>query len=178
MANCGKHFPGHGWVAADSHAELPVDTRDAEALAEDWQPFAALIDQDIASIMMAHVHYPAIDASPASLSSVWIQEILHQRLGFDGCVFCDDLSMGGAVAFGDVATRVRRALTAGCDFLPVCNDREAALTALDAVSDRLATGQTRRQQFATRLEHSRAHRLEDHARRERARALAHRLATP
>lgn len=173
-----KHFPGHGWVAADSHAELPVDMRDAEALAEDWQPFAALIDQNIASIMMAHVHYPAIDASPASLSSVWIQEILRQRLAFDGCVFCDDLSMGGAVAFGDVATRVGRALTAGCDFLPVCNDRGAALAAVDAVSDHLATGWTRREQFATRLERSRAGRVEDSARGERAQALAHRLATP
>ena len=172
-----KHFPGHGWVAADSHAELPVDTRGVEALAADWQVFAALIDQGIASIMMAHVHYPEIDARPASLSPVWIQDILRQRLAFDGCVFCDDLSMGGAVAFGDVATRVHRALTAGCDFLPVCNDREAARAALAAVDDDLAIGRTRRQQFAERLERSRAGRVADDTRAERARALAHRLAT-
>ena len=171
-----KHFPGHGWVAADSHAELPVDERSEAELAGDWQPFADLIAGDVASIMMAHVRYPAIDTAPASLSPIWIKQILRTRLGFAGCVFCDDLSMGGAAeAFGDVAARVQAALDAGCDFLPVCNDRDAAWQAVAGVAARLATGQACRNAFAARLGATRAAARVEPQRLARARETARRL---
>lgn len=151
-AATAKHFPGHGYVAADSHRELPIDDRPRSELARDWAPFAALIEQGVASVMMAHVRYPAVDARPASLSSRWIEGILRDELGFDGCVFCDDLSMGGAAALGDYAARTSAALAAGCDYLPVCNDRDAALTARRTVAagapDR---GQARREALVKRL---------------------------
>src|SRR5690625_2645 len=86
-----KHFPGHGYVAADSHVELPVDPRPLAELEADWAPFAALIDRGVTSVMMAHVRYPAVDELPASVSSRWIGDILRSQLGFSGCVFCDDL---------------------------------------------------------------------------------------
>ncbi|RJS92112.1 beta-N-acetylhexosaminidase [Salinisphaera sp. Q1T1-3] len=178
-AATAKHFPGHGWVHADSHAELPVDTRDREALAADWAPFAALVSADIPSMMMAHVRYPAVDTTPASLSSVWIADMLRGELGFSGCVFCDDLSMGGPAAVGDYATRCRAALTAGCDYLPVCNDRASALIARDAVHDSRALGQPRRVALNARLA---AHReravAADDTRLADARRLAEELNTP
>jgi beta-N-acetylhexosaminidase len=131
MAAVAKHFPGHGAVVADSHVALPVDRREFVDMEPDLRPYRLLIENQVAGIMAAHVVYPAIDALPASLSPRWIGEILRQSLGFHGCVFADDLSMAGAVAFGDVTTRARLALAAGCDVLPLCNDRPAVLTVLE-----------------------------------------------
>lgn len=124
MASTGKHFPGHGAVAADSHTELPVDERALAEIRESClQPFAALIRDGLESIMMAHVLYPRVDALPASLSSRWIQDILRSELGFAGALFCDDLSMNGALVVADPVERLQAALSAGCDMVPVCNDR-------------------------------------------------------
>jgi beta-N-acetylhexosaminidase len=131
MAATGKHFPGHGGVAPDSHRELPVDARDADALAEDIAPYRTLIADGLESVMMAHIRYPAVDERPASLSPVWVRECLRGELGFAGTVFCDDLSMGGAAAFGDYPERADAALAAGCDILPVCNNREAVVALLE-----------------------------------------------
>lgn len=132
----GKHFPGHGAVAADSHRELPVDRRSrAEIEATELGPFAALAGEGIESLMMAHVRYPAVDDLPASLSARWIQGLLRGDWGYDGAVFCDDLSMRGAAVAGDLETRSRLALAAGCDMLPVCNDRPAVVTLIDALRD-------------------------------------------
>lgn len=133
-AATAKHFPGHGHVRADSHAELPVDERSRAELRQDMAPYRELAAQGLESVMMAHVRYPAVDARPASLSSLWIGDVLRGEMGFDGCVFCDDLSMGGAAAVGDYAERARLAQDAGCDYLPVCNDRDAVLGLLDIVS--------------------------------------------
>ncbi|ROO30388.1 beta-hexosaminidase [Salinisphaera orenii MK-B5] len=133
-AATAKHFPGHGFVAADSHAELPVDRREARDVRADMAPYAGLIESGLASVMMAHVRYPALDAEPASLSHYWIDTVLRGELGFSGCVFCDDLSMGGAAVVGDHRERARRAQAAGCDFLPVCNDRAAVDGLLEAVA--------------------------------------------
>lgn len=134
MAATAKHFPGHGAVAADSHAELPVDERErADILAHDLPPFRALIRHGVAAVMMAHVRYPAVDARPASLSASWIGTVLRGELGFDGVVFCDDLSMNGAAVAGDYPARARLALAAGCDMLPVCNNRTAVANLLDAL---------------------------------------------
>jgi beta-N-acetylhexosaminidase len=125
MAAVAKHFPGHGAVVADSHVALPVDRREFVDLEPDMRPYRLLIENQLPGVMAAHVVYPAVDALPASLSRRWIGEILRGTLGFHGCVFADDLSMAGAAAFGDVVERSRLALAAGCDVLPICNDRPA-----------------------------------------------------
>jgi beta-N-acetylhexosaminidase len=132
MAATGKHFPGHGAVVADSHKELPIDNRPlAQIEKSELAPFKAMIAARIPSLMMAHVRYTAVDQTPASLSKLWIGAYLRRKLGFRGAVFCDDLSMGGAAAVGSMQERARMALDAGCDMLPVCNDRPALLKLLD-----------------------------------------------
>lgn len=131
----GKHYPGHGAVSADSHHELPVDRRPLEELQKDMVPFEALIKDGIESLMMAHVRYTAVDKTPASLSKIWIQDILRKQMGFGGAIFCDDLSMGGAAVVGTMEERARLALEVGCDMLPVCNDRPATIALLDALKD-------------------------------------------
>lgn len=135
LAATGKHFPGHGAVSADSHHELPVDRRrEDEIRATELAPFAALIADGIESLMMAHVRYTAVDALPASLSRRWVTDILRGELRYRGAVFCDDLSMSGAAVVGDMEARARLALEVGCDMLPVCNDRAAAITLIDALA--------------------------------------------
>jgi beta-N-acetylhexosaminidase len=123
VAGVGKHFPGHGFVEADSHVDTPIDDRSLDAiLRSDIVPFAALIQQALPAIMPAHVVYPRVDAQAAGFSRVWIGGILRGRLGFDGLVFSDDLEMVGAHAAGDIVARATAAVDAGCDVVLVCND--------------------------------------------------------
>ncbi|MGQ0530271.1 MAG: beta-N-acetylhexosaminidase [Panacagrimonas sp.] len=136
MAATGKHFPGHGAVAADSHLELPIDRRTMDEIQRtELAPFQPLIDDGIESLMMAHVRYPAVDETPASFSQKWIMAVLRRDMGFSRALFCDDLVMKGAAVIGDLPERARAALAAGCDMLPVCNDREASIALLDALKD-------------------------------------------
>ena len=145
MANCGKHFPGHGFVKADSHTEVPVDTRSLSALlAEDAAPYPWL-RSTLTSVMPAHVIYPKVDKRPAGFSAKWLQDILRGKLGFDGAIFSDDLSMEGArridgelVSYTDAAVV---ALQAGCDLVLLCNQSLGEGTAVDELLDGLAAEQ-------------------------------------
>ncbi len=134
MPTTGKHFPGHGGVAADSHTDIPVDDRTLSVLeSEDLLPFHQCLPL-LDAIMPAHVIYSQIDVACAGFSSFWLQTILRGELGFGGVIFSDDLVMAGAAAAGSMADRVDAALVAGCDMLLVCNDRAAALEALDHIN--------------------------------------------
>lgn len=144
VANCGKHFPGHGFVKADSHLDLPVDARGLKAiLAEDAAPYAWL-NTTLASVMPAHVVYPKVDSRAAGFSSKWLNDILRAKLGFGGAIISDDLSMVGArsidgkpVTFTEAAMV---ALNAGCDLVPLCNQsvESEGGRAIDELLDGLA----------------------------------------
>ncbi|EDY86474.1 beta-hexosaminidase [gamma proteobacterium HTCC5015] len=127
MAATGKHFPGHGFVAGDSHTEKPVDDRSLAAIKEtDLMPFAQLAQQGMDAVMPAHVLYPQVDDKPAGFSRRWVREILRGDLGFDGVVFSDDLSMDGADLGIGYVERADFALNAGCDMVLVCNHPDIA----------------------------------------------------
>lgn len=131
MAATAKHFPGHGAVVADSHVALPVDRRSFVDLEEDIRPYRLLIDNQLSGVLVSHVVFPQIDALPASLSPRWLSAILRRDLNFHGCIFADDLSMAGVATFGDAPARAQLAYAAGCDVLPVCNDRKSVHAVLD-----------------------------------------------
>lgn len=127
MAACGKHFPGHGAVEADSHHEIPVDTRSFdEIMQEDAAPYGWLGDMVLPSVMPAHVIYKEVDPQPAGFSRHWVQKVLRQDLSYDGVVFSDDLTMEGATVAGDILARAQAALGAGCDMVLVCNRPDLA----------------------------------------------------
>ncbi len=122
MPSVGKHFPGHGYVRADSHLAIPVDDRsytDIELC--DLIPFRQLVNYGLTAVMPAHVIYPKVDQHPAGFSSIWLKTILRGELGFEGCIFSDDLSMEGAAVAGGIVQRAEAALNAGCDMVLVCN---------------------------------------------------------
>lgn len=133
MSGTAKHYPGHGAVRPDSHHELPIDQRPLEDLDEELGTYRRLIANGLRSVMAAHVLFPEVDSLPPSLSRRWIEGELRGRLDFRGAVFTDDLCMQGAASFGSIVERARLALAAGCDMLPVCNDRAAVEQVLSAL---------------------------------------------
>lgn len=149
MAHCGKHFPGHGFVHADSHTEIPVDRRSLKAILQDDAAPYGWLRSTLTSVMPAHVIYPRVDSRPACFSRKWLQDILREKLGFDGAIFSDDLSMEGArrldgqlVSYTDAAVA---ALQAGCDLVLLCNqslgDGHAVDELLDGLAQRLEQGE-------------------------------------
>ncbi|HEX7441660.1 MAG TPA: beta-N-acetylhexosaminidase [Caldimonas sp.] len=147
MHNCGKHFPGHGHVRADSHVDVPVDRRGLRAiLADDARPYEWL-STSLSSVMPAHVVYPKVDSRPAGFSPRWLKDILRLQMGFTGAVFSDDLSMAGArqidgaqVTYAEAAAL---ALGAGCDMILLCNQSSDGGAAVDALLDGLLESQAR-----------------------------------
>jgi beta-N-acetylhexosaminidase len=136
MEAVGKHFPGHGSVEGDSHHVMPFDRRSLATIeAHDLVPFRRVIATHLAGIMMAHVIYDQVDDQPAGYSPFWIHEILRDKLGFEGVVFSDDLSMSGAEIVGGYAERAKASLLAGCDMLLVCNNPQGADEVLDYLHD-------------------------------------------
>lgn len=134
LITVGKHFPGHGHVEADSHVAIPVDHRPLNEIQQhDILPFQSLINMGLDGIMPAHVIYDKIDKNPAGFSTVWLQHILRQQLGFRGIIFSDDLSMEGASPMGNMVQRVEKAKAAGCDMILICNNRPAALEVIQHV---------------------------------------------
>lgn len=168
MAATGKHFPGHGWVDVDSHLGLPIDTRSmSEIDSEDIQPFARLIMRGLDAVMPAHIRYAQVCSEPAGFSEFWLQRQLRERLGFEGVIFSDDLSMEGAADRGGFAARADAALRAGCDMVLVCNAPDGAKQVIDHLAQINHKGSSRIQAMRAGEKQS-----IDHERLARARVLA------
>lgn len=138
MASVAKHFPGHGYVKADTHEEIAIDERHwPQIQQQDLQPFLSLMSHGLEAVMPAHVRYPNVDDLPVGFSDYWLQKILREECHFDGAIISDDLGMHAAAVYGSVVERVNLALKAGCDLVLVCNE-------LDQIPAVLAQGTQRR----------------------------------
>jgi beta-N-acetylhexosaminidase len=145
MQHCGKHFPGHGHVKADSHTAIPIDRRSLSTiLADDAAPYGWL-SASLSSVMPAHVIYPQVDSRPAGFSRRWLQDILRGQLGFGGAIFSDDLSMAGArqlegrsLSYTEAALA---ALAAGDDYVLLCNQSLGDGRAVDELLAGLSAAQ-------------------------------------
>ena len=136
MAAVGKHFPGHGFATADTHSDVARDERSIkEIFKKDVLPYEAAIKAGLAAVMPAHVIFTQADSEPAGYSKYWLQDVLRGRLGFEGLVFSDDLSMKGASVAGGPAERARAALAAGCDMVLLCNDPAGLDALLESLQD-------------------------------------------
>jgi beta-N-acetylhexosaminidase len=155
MKNCGKHYPGHGFVRADSHTEIPVDKRSLKAIMQDDAVPYEWLSSALDSVMPAHVIYPKVDSRPAGFSSKWLNDILRTKQGFTGAIFSDDLSMEGArLIDGQRVTYTQAAVTAlnaGCDMVLLCNqsvgdEGRAVDELLDGLATALRKGQVKASQ--------------------------------
>ncbi len=135
MPAVGKHFPGHGGVAADSHTCQPEDGRSFSALAaNDLIPFQRLVAAGIPAIMPAHVRYPAVDGAPAGFSRYWLQTVLREQCRFTGAIVSDDLSMVAATTVVEPVARAESALAAGCDLVLLCNQPDTAAKVVEQLT--------------------------------------------
>ncbi len=130
MASVAKHFPGHGFIQADTHEAIAIDERSWPQIEQhDLQPFIKSIAHGLEALMPAHVRYPAVDDLPVGFSTKWLQQIVREQCHFEGALISDDLGMHAAAVYGSVPERVMLALHAGCDLVLVCN----VLDSIDAV---------------------------------------------
>ena len=139
---CGKHFPGHGDTNADSHKELPVVEVPRERLdLIELPPFRHAVAQGVATVMTAHVLYPALDEKlPATLSSTIITDLLRHNMRYDGMVLTDDLEMHAIIDHYGIEDAAVRAVVAGCDVLLICKDRDREVAAFTAIEQAVASG--------------------------------------
>ncbi|GAB1724490.1 MAG: beta-N-acetylhexosaminidase [Nitrospira sp. CR1.1] len=139
---CGKHFPGHGDTATDSHKELPVVDAGIQRLREtEFPPFQQAIRQGVASLMTAHVLYRALDPdAPATLSPAVIQRLLREEFRYDGVVFTDDLEMHAIIDHDGIGEAAVRSFVAGCDVLLICKDQDRVMTAIQAMERAVQDG--------------------------------------
>jgi beta-N-acetylhexosaminidase len=153
MASIGKHFPGHGSTKEDTHIAAPVDTRSfAELEQNDMAIFKTMIaNNKLQGMMPAHVRFNAIDANPAGYSSYWLQQVLKQKLGFNGVIFSDDLSMVGAGEHLSYAEKALKAVSAGCDMVLICNNKNAVQQVLAELTDKVTDKVTQTQSNALSL---------------------------
>ena len=136
LAAAGKHFPGHGDTAVDSHLELPICELPPDRLrAVEFVPFRAAIKADVAFMLTCHVLFPEIDEEhPATLSPRIVQALLKDELGYQGAVVTDDLDMKAIANRWSIEETVVKALRAGCDGFLICNgDYDKKVRALEAV---------------------------------------------
>ena len=132
MQAVGKHFPGHGGVAPDSHTDIVKDPRSLKALeASDLIPFQRLIPHHLVGIMPAHIIFSNIDSQPVGFSPYWLQTLLREKFNFQGVIFSDDLTMEAASVAGTLIERTAQALSAGCDMALICNHRPGVLEVFD-----------------------------------------------
>jgi beta-N-acetylhexosaminidase len=131
-----KHMPGHGRAVADSHLELPtVTATEAELIATDFAPFAALAD--LPAGMTAHIRFAAIDPDRPATASPAVIDLIRRRIGFQGLLLTDDISM--QALSGTIPDRARAAIAAGCDIVLHCNgtmeEMAGAVAATGAMTD-------------------------------------------
>jgi len=146
VLGCGKHFPGLGEANLDSHHELPVIEKSSKALwAEDLLPYRVL-RREIPFVMVAHAAYPQVTKTriPASLSRLWITDILSKKIGYRGLVVSDDLEMGGVLAAASLGEAAVGSVQAGADLCLVCHHEDRVLEAHEA----LIKGAERDRKFA------------------------------
>lgn len=143
LLTCGKHFPGHGDTATDSHLELPVVTRSRRSLeTTELPPFQRAVAARVPMLMSAHVHYPALDPErPATLSPAILTRLLRRRLGFRGVIATDDLEMRAIADHWDAGEAAVLALGAGCDLLLFCHRQDWLRAGVEAVERAVTRGQ-------------------------------------
>jgi beta-N-acetylhexosaminidase len=164
MKAVGKHFPGHGSVAADSHTSLPTnDNEPDEILTTDIIPFVRLCKNELAGIMTAHIIFSKLDTTPVTFSNFWLQNVLRKQAGFVGAIFSDDLLMAGAEIMGNYSQRAHAALAAGCDMILVCNNRTAAIEVLEQLAgyEHPPLSQQRLLKMCGRFQHTRSELLQN-----------------
>jgi beta-N-acetylhexosaminidase len=163
VASCAKHFPGHGFVKADSHHEIPRDTRPfVEIAGDDMLPFRLLADK-FDSVMPAHIIFEQVDPMPAGFSWHWLKNVLREQLGFRGVIFSDDLTMEGASVVGGDVARAMAALNAGCDMVLLCNDQSRCSALLAGLVEQGVSPTATQSNHLTRMHAKRAVSLDDSA---------------
>jgi beta-N-acetylhexosaminidase len=142
VAACAKHFPGHGDTDTDSHLALPRLPHSLERLRSvELVPFQKACKAGVASVMTAHVMFPALDeAEPATLSKTILEQLLRQELGYDGVCVSDDLEMAAVAERYDVEVLVEKGLNAGCDLFLICHDNDKAARAIEAAHKLVESG--------------------------------------